>query len=174
MKKYEREIREILEKMDSFVNESPSQERDRELKRKPTNIGVMSQTTPRPIFPKMRASDRLKKWMREHSITGNLSYMLLGFIFMISGLMVLDLLGGAVFTFLAQVLVLIGFGLYVAPVFIRFFGGGKRPFNGSQIWRGEIVQDEPVFTWKKLKGWITGSRKGKGKPPWDGKNRNRW
>jgi len=172
MKKYEKEIREILDKMDSFVPEAPAQEREREKepKKKPTNVSVMPVTPPRPIRPKTTTSTRFRQWLRDHKITGSLAYLIFGFFFMICGMISMQNFGSV--HIVGEVLVLLGFVLYIAPVFIRFFGYGAMLNDDPQFWRGELVNREPMFSWKNLKSLITGKRKGRDNDPWN--KRNRW
>jgi hypothetical protein len=172
MKKYEKEIREILEKMDTFIPETPSQEkeREREPKKKPTNIGVLQPMPPRPIRAKQSFGSGFNKWLRDNKITGSLAYLISGFFFIILGLMVRENFSSI--QIVAQLLVLTGFVLYIAPIFIRFFGGNPDKDSSTQYWRGDLVEHDSVFTWQKLKSLISGGRKRGGNDPWN--RRNRW
>ncbi|MEI7553716.1 hypothetical protein [Candidatus Chlorohelix sp.] len=174
MKKYEKEIREILEKMDTFIPETPSQEkeREREPKRKPTptNIGVLQPMPPRPIRAKHSFGAGFGKWLREHKITGSLAYLIFGFFFIILGLMVSENFSSI--QIVAQLLALTGLALYIAPIFIRFFGGNPDKDSTTQYWRGDLVEQDSVFTWKKLKSLIRGGRNRGKNDPWN--RRNRW
>ncbi len=169
MNKYEKEIRELLEKMENFVPDTPAQEPDREPKRKPTNISVMQSAQPRPLRPKARTSSRFRQWLREHNITGSLAYLIAGFAFMIAGMITLQYFSNV--RIVSEVLVLAGFVLYVAPIFVRFFGGDVDS-SGPAMWRGEAINNDSMFTWKRLKGLFGGRRGGGGNDPWN--RRNRW
>ncbi len=171
MKKYEKEIREILEKMDSFVPEAPAPEREREKepKKKPTNVSVMPVTPPRPIRPKTTTYTRFRQWLRDHKITGSLAYLIFGFFFMICGMIALQNFGSV--RIVGEVLVLVGFALYIAPVFIRFFGFGAMLNDEPQFWRGDMVNRDPIFSWKNLKGLFTGKRNRGNNDPWNKGNR---
>jgi hypothetical protein len=173
MKKYEKEIREILEKMDSFVPEAPPQEkeREREPKKKPTNIGILHPVPPRPIRAKQSFGTRFRNWLRTNNITGSLAYLVGGFALMIAGLIILENFRGI--TIVAQLLVLAGFICYIAPIFIRFFGGDPDRGSSPKYWRGMEVEHESVFTWKKFKGLFTGKRGRDKNDPWNNRN-NRW
>lgn len=176
MKKYEKEIREILDKMDSFVPDVPAQEKEREKepRRKPTNIGVIQPPPPpRPIRAKQSAGTRFRAWLRANNITGSLGYQMLGFVFLIGSLMLLENVRNI--SIIAQILALIGFALYISPLAIRFFGGNPDRDPSNKTWRGSVIENDSIFTWKKLKSVFTSKPDKPKNDPWNKNNRNnRW
>ncbi len=178
MKKYEREIRDLLDKMDTFVPETPTPDkersRDREPEREPRkrSVGVMP-PQPIPIRPRRSASSRFGQWLADHQVSIALRYMLGGVGLVIAALIIAqnfkDLL------WLSQLLGAVGGLLFLAPVLIRFFKG-KDLDEGPQHWRGETVGNEH-FSWSSMKKWFGGRRKrNKGtNDPWNDRNRGgRW
>lgn len=175
MKKYEREIREILEKMDTFVPETPPAEkernRDREPEREPRKrlVGVMP-PQPVPIRPRRSALYRFNQWLTAHKIGLSFRLMLTGLGLVIVALIINEYLPGM--PWLAQLIGAIGAFVFVSPVLIRFFRGRDLD-GGQQYWRGQTVESDH-FSWNSLRNWLGGRRKSS-RDPWNDRNRkNRW
>ncbi len=171
MKKHEREIREILEKMDSFLPDSPPVERgEREPKKKV--VGVMP-PAPRPIPIRKSSSARFTAWLREHKISTALACIIGGFALVIAGLIIWQ---NFRINWLAQALVIAGAICYLLPVFMRFFTGRdlNDGENNSAYWRGQPVDEG--FSWQTVKSWFQGRRRNSKKDPWNDRNNrnNRW
>jgi len=177
MKKYEREIREILEKMDTFVPETPPAEkernRDREPEREPRkrSVGVMP-PQPIPIRPHRSALYRFNQWLSAHQIGFSFRLMLGGLGLVIVALIINEYLPGM--PWLAQLIGAIGAFVFVSPVLLRFFRGRDMDANGQQFWRGQSVESDH-FSWNSLRNWLGGRRKKSSRDPWNDRNRNnRW
>ena len=175
MKKYEREIREILEKMDTFVPESPPAEkersRDREPEREPRkrSVGVMP-PQPTPIRAKRSALSRFNQWLAAQHVSLSFRLMLSGLGLVIVALIVHEYLPGL--TWMAQLIGAIGAFVFVSPVFLRFFRG-KDLDSGTQFWRGQTTESDH-FSWASLRNWF-GGRKKSSRDPWNDRNhKNRW
>ena len=177
MKKYEREIREILEKMDTFVPESPPAEkersRDREPEREPRKrpVGVMP-PQPIPIRPRRSALSRFNQWLASHHVSLSFRLMLGGLGLVIVALIVNEYTS---LTWVAQLIGAIGAFVFISPVLLRFFRG-KDLDGGAQYWRGQAVESDH-FSWNSLRNWLGGRRKNP-RDPWNDRNRknnnNRW
>lgn len=177
MKKYEQEIRELLEKMDreSFVQENPAGERERDARRKAAGVVPPA---PRPLRPKQSAGQRFSGWLADHNINRGFAWMLGGYAVAIVGMI---LWGEVIRTnsqfWIVQVLLAVGGLMFLAPVVFRFFTG-QDISNGPKVWRGEVVNDEPIFTWRKLKQLLGGGRnKGRGnggRDPWNNRRNDKW
>ncbi|MBN9391387.1 MAG: hypothetical protein J0I20_25375 [Chloroflexi bacterium] len=173
MKKYEREIREILEKMDTFVPDSPPAEkernRDREPEREPRkrSVGVMP-PQPVPIRPRRSATYRFNQWLTSHHIGFSFRLMLAGLGLVIVALIINEYLPGM--PWLAQLIGAIGAFVFVSPVLIRFFRGRDLD-NDQKYWRGQVVESDS-FSWSSLRNWLGGRRKSS-RDPWKNNNRNR-
>lgn len=178
MKKYEQEIRELLEKMDreSFVQENPTGERERDPRRKV--VGVVP-PAPRPLRPKQTIRQRFTHWLADHNINRGLAWMLGGYAVAISGMVLAGevLRNNASFFWIVQVLLAIGGLMFLTPVAVRFFTG-QDINNNAKTWRGEVVNDEPIFTWSKVKQWFSSGRnnngRGGGRDPWNNRRNDRW
>jgi len=176
MKKYEREIREILEKMDTFVPESPpadkERSRDREPEREPRKrpVGVMP-PQPIPIRPRRSALSRFNQWLAAHHVSLSFRLMLGGLGLVIVALVVNEYLPNM--TWLAQLIGAIGAFVFVSPVLMRFFRG-RDVDSGPQFWRGQAVESDH-FSWESLRNWLGGRRRKSSRDPWNDRNRkNRW
>jgi hypothetical protein len=176
MKKYEREIREILEKMDTFVPESPpadkERSRDREPEREPRKrpVGVMP-PQPIPIRPRRSALSRFNQWLAAHHVSLSFRLMLSGLGLVIVALVVNEYLPNM--TWLAQLIGALGAFVFVSPVLMRFFRG-RDVDSGPQIWRGQAVESDH-FSWESLRNWLGGRRRKSSRDPWNDRNRkNRW
>lgn len=174
MKKHEREIRELLEKMDTFLPDNPPAERgEREPKKKV--VGVMP-PAPRPIPIRKSSSARFSSWLREHKISTGLACIMGGFVLVISGLIVREFIGRQNPGLLvAQVFVAAGAILFLTPVFLRFFTGRdlSDSSDGPKMWRGQTVDEG--FSWQSIRRWFQGRKRRTKNDPWNDKNRNnRW
>lgn len=179
MKKYEREIRELLDKMDVFVPENPGQEKDRSRDKEPEreprkrSVGVMPQPT--PIRPRRSAASRFGQWLTDNHVNTSMRLMLGGLGLVIIAFVILQLLGSP-WLWLAQLLGALGGFLFVSPVLLRFFGG-KDVDSGPQYWRGQAVENDS-FSWRSFRNWLGGRRNRnnkRGNDPWNDRNRNnRW
>ncbi len=176
MKKYEREIREILEKMDTFVPENPPAEkernRDREPEREPRkrSVGVMP-PQPVPIRPRRSALSRFNQWLSAHQIGFSFRLMMAGLGLVIVALIISEYRPGM--PWLAQLIGAIGAFVFVSPVLLRFFRG-RDVDSGPQSWRGQVVESDH-FSWNSLRTWLGGRRKKSSRTPWNDRNRNnRW
>jgi hypothetical protein len=176
MKKHEREIRELLEKMDNFLPDNPPADRgaaEREPKKKV--VGVM-QPAPRPIPIRQSRSTRLRGWLREHRISTGLACIIGGFGLVIVGLIVKEFLGKqSAGLLIAEILVAAGAILFLFPIFLRFFTGRdiSDPDSGTQYWRGQAL-DDSGFTWQTVKRWFQGrKRPTRTNNPWNNNDRNR-
>ncbi|MDB5083030.1 MAG: hypothetical protein JWP00_4954 [Chloroflexi bacterium] len=178
MKKYEREIREILEKMDTFVPETPPAEkersREREQEREPRKrpVGVMP-PQPIPIRPRRSALSRFNQWLAAHHISLSFRLMLGGLGLVIVALILLEYLPAM--GWLAQLVGALGAFVFLSPVLLRFFRGRDLDSDsGNQYWRGQVVESEN-FSWNSLRTWMGGRRKKPNRDPWNDRNRkNRW
>jgi hypothetical protein len=177
MKKYEREIREILEKMDTFVPETPPAEkersRDREPEREPRKrpVGVMP-PQPIPIRPRHSAFSRFNQWLAAHNVSFSFRLMLAGLGLVIAALIVHEYLPAM--SWLAQLLGALGALVFLSPVLFRFFRGRDLDSSGTDYWRGQPV-DSTNFSWNSLRSWVGGRRKKSSRDPWNDRNpKNRW
>jgi hypothetical protein len=174
MKKHEREIRELLEKMDSFLPDSPPVERtEREREPKKKVVGVMP-PAPRPIPIRKKPSARFGSWLRAHKISTALACVILAFALAVTGLII-----GSNFrsVWLAQAFIAAGAIVFLLPLLVRFFTGRdlNDDVDGSQHWRGQPL-DDSGFSWQTVKGWFQKNRRRPSIDPWnDRNNRNpRW
>lgn len=173
MKKHEREIRELLEKMDNFLPDNPPVERtEREREPKKKVVGVMP-PAPRPIPIRKKSSPGFGAWLRAHKISTALSCTILAFALAITGLII-----GSNFrvTWLAQAFIAAGGIVFLLPLLFRFFTGRDLNDNvdSSQYWRGQALNDSG-FTWQTVKGWFGRNRRPKNTSWNDRNNRNqRW
>jgi hypothetical protein len=177
MKKFEKEIRDLLDNLDNFVPDGPppDKERAREREREPERevrktrpVGVMPQ--PVPIRPKRTTSGRLNAWLTEHHIGRGLRWML-GGLLVVCAAMVIGQLSNGSLLWLAQIVGAIGGLMFLAPLFSRFFKG-KEMDEGPQYWRGQAVENDS-FSWGSVKGWFNRGKRDKNN--WDDRNRrNRW
>jgi hypothetical protein len=168
MKKHEREIRELLEKMDNFLPDSPPAERsEREPKKKVVSVMPPS---PRPIPIRKKSSFNLGAWLREHKISTGLACLILGFALVISGLIVWE---NFRVLWLAQALIAAGAIVYLLPVLLRFFTG--RDLNdsndGPKYWRSQ--QLDSGFSWQNIRRWFQGRKRRPSNDPWNDPNRNK-
>ncbi len=151
MKRHEREIRELLEKMDSFLPDSPPQERASEREPKKKVVGVMPPAA-RPIPIRKSNSARFGAWLREHHIGAGLTCIILAFVLAIGGMIVLQNFRGA--AIVGQIMVAVGALLFLYPILFRFFAG--RDMNdsseGPKYWRGQSVDDG--FSWQTVRRWF--------------------
>ncbi len=177
MKKYEREIRDLLESMDSFVPDGPAQEKERTREREPERevrrtrpVGVMP-PQPIPIRPRRSFFARLGQWLTEHHVGLSLRLMLSGLGLVIIALIIRQNFGNSV-VWLAQIIGAVGALVFIAPVLVRFFKGRDLDnSNDPQYWRGQAVESEH-FSWGSLKKWLGGGNRRKGKNnPWEDRNR---
>jgi hypothetical protein len=178
MKKYEREIRDLLEKMENFVPENPTPEKERPREREPERevrrqrpVGVMP-PQPIPIRPRRSFLTRVGQWLDTHHVGLALRLMLVGLAFVITGLIILDNFGPG-WAWLAQGLAALGGLIFLTPVLVRFFRG-RDIESGSQYWRDQVVESDS-FSWNSLRNWFGGKNKQRkgNKNPWDDR-RGRW
>ncbi|MEI6045869.1 MAG: hypothetical protein WCS37_16090 [Chloroflexota bacterium] len=168
MKKHEREIRELLDKMDNFLPDSPPVERgEREPKKKV--VSVMP-PVPQPIPIRKKSAFTPGAWLREHKISTGLACLILGFALVISGLIVWQ--NFPVLRWLAQALVAGGAIVYLLPVLLRFFTG--RDLNdsndGPKYWRGQSL--DTGFSWQNVRRWFQGRKRRPNNDPWNERKRN--
>jgi hypothetical protein len=163
MKKYEQEIRELLEKIekDNFVGDGKDGKRPENAN--PNENRYRNAPPPRPIRPKQKNTARVGNWMNTHGVYRAGMYMIIGYSVVIAGLTFREFSGGNTSSlfWLVQLIVGIGGLLFLAPAVIRFFTG-RSVDNQPKMWRGEFVNDEPAFTWQKVKGWFGGNRNNRG------------
>ncbi len=179
MKKYEREIRDLLDKLDTFVPESPAPDkernRDREPEREPRkrSVGVMP-AQPIPIRPRRSRMSGFSQWLTEHKVNSSLRLMLTGLGLVILALIIHENVRLQSLTWMVQLLGAIGGLVFLSPVLIRFFRGTSLDSDANQYWRGQSVESEH-FSWSSLKNWFGSRRgsKGPGKDPFKDRN-NRW
>ncbi|HEX2911136.1 MAG TPA: hypothetical protein VH186_10040 [Chloroflexia bacterium] len=180
MKKYEREIRELLEKMESFVPENPTGEKERVRDREPEreresrkrSVGVMP-PQPIPIRPRRSNTSNFSAWLNEHHVSVSLRWMLAGLGLVIVAMIIAENFGGLLW--LAQLVGAIGGIVFLSPVLIRFFKGRDLD-DGQQYWRGQAVGSDG-FSWTNVKSWFRGRGRGnrRSNDPWNNRNRNnRW
>lgn len=175
MKKHEREIRELLEKMDTFLPDNPPAERaEREPKKKV--VGVMP-PAPRPIPIRKSSSARFGSWLREHKISTGLACIMGGFALVIGGLIVREFLGRQNPGLLvAQLMVAAGAIVFLIPVFMRFFTGRdlSDSNDGPKYWRGQAIDDG--FGWQSIRRWFQSRKRPSKKDQWNDRNNrnNRW
>lgn len=158
MKKYEREIRELLEKMDAFVPDSPTPEKERIREREPERereprrpvISVMPTQQPIPIRPRRTAVQRLMKWFTDHQVNKGLQIMLAGLVLVILALIIRQNIPDA--KWVAQIIGAIGGIIFAGPVILRFLRG-KDLDDGPKMWRGQQTETED-FSWSGLRRWF--------------------
>jgi len=172
MKKHEREIRELLEKMDTFLPDNPTPERsEREKEPKKKVVGVMP-PAPRPIPIRPSQSVRFSKWLRAHKISTALACIIGGFALVITGLIINEFVArqNSSLLWVGQVFVAAGAILYLVPVLARFFSG--RDLNdsddGPKYWRGQATNEG--FSWQSVQRWFQARKSG----PGNDRKRNRW
>jgi hypothetical protein len=181
MKKYEREIRDLLEKMENFVPENPTPEKERPREREPERevrrqrpVGVMP-PQPIPIRPRRSFFSRFGEWLDAHHVGLSLRLMLGGLGLVIIALIVRQNFGAS-WTWPAQILAAVGGIVFLMPVLVRFFRG-KDIDNGPQYWRGQVVESEH-FSWNSLRNWLGGKRNrrnNRNNNPWNDRDRRgRW
>ena len=177
MKKYEREIRELLDKMDTFVPENPTPEKERNREREPEReprkrpVGVMP-PQPIPIRSKRPAPTGFRQWLLDHKIGPSMQMILGGLLLVVLALIVWQ---QTHIDWLAQLLGTLGGLVFLGPVLVRFFGGKYMDEDG-QYWRGQQV-GEGGFNWAMMRGWFGKKRRPKNptrstKDPWN--NNKRW
>jgi hypothetical protein len=176
MKKYEQEIRELLEKMDTFVPDASPAEREREAKKKA--VGVMP-AAPIPITSRQLQSKGLSQWLRSHNISAGLAYLILSFGLVITGLILRQQVDpNNILVIVAQVLGIIGIILYLMPIILRIVYGRDVNNTDTKYWRGQPVLQEPIINWSKLMQKIGFGKNNKPKnnsSTWNDRNRsNRW
>ena len=169
MKKYEQEIRELLDKLENFVPETPATEREREPKKKV--VGVMP-PAPKPIPLRLSPTARFSRWLRQRNISMGWVFIIFSFSCVIAGLIIHQMLPSL--NVLAQILAIVGAVSYLVPVLLRFFTG--RDVNSDpKYWRGQMLEDEPVFNWSKVRQWLGGNKRNRSSNSWNDRNRsNRW
>lgn len=183
MKKYEQEIRELLEKMDreSFVADATKTDRPPNENKYRTTGTVPP--APRPIRPKQSNPARVGKWMTDHKIYRSGIYMIVGFCLVIAGMVLRSeiLRDNSSLFWLVQLIVAVGVLIFLAPTVLRFFTG-RDVDAAPKTWRGDmVVNDEPIFTWQKVKGWFGGGKNNRrggggntGRDPWNNRRNDRW
>lgn len=171
MKKYEREIRELLEKIDDFVPETAIAEREREAKKKVT--GVMP-TPPNPIPIRPQSRQTFTQWLRARNLSGAWAFIIFGFACLVVALIINQELPQ--FKIVAQVLGIVAAVAYLLPLLLRFFWG--RDVNSDpKYWRGQAVEEEPMFKWGNVKQWFGRNRRKSNSKTnyWNDRNSsNRW
>ena len=180
MKKYEREIRELLDNLDAFVPEgSPSEkdkenkdrnrEREPEVRKRP--VGVMP-PQPIPINSRRPKSGGLRHWLTEHNVSTALQLMVGGLLLVAVAFIITDLAGNS-WLWLAQIVGAIGGIVFLSPLLIRFFTGSSIGEDSQQYWRGQPIETES-FSWDSVKRMFGGGRNNKPpKDPFNGPNK-RW
>lgn len=174
MKKYEREIRDLLEQLDTFVPDNPAPDkersRDREPEREPRkrSVGVMPPQPPIPIRSRRSTTSRFSQWLTNAKVSAGLRMMLGGLFLVILALVIAQNFRDL--TPIAQIIGAIGGMVFLMPVLFRFFRG-KEMDSGPDYWRGQEVQSES-FSWSSLRTWWRGrgNRRG-GNDPWNDRNR---
>ncbi len=173
MKKYEREIRELLDKLDTFVpeNPTPDKERSREREREPERetrkrpVGVMP-PQPVPIRPRLSPYTRFRRWLETSRVSVSLQFMVGGLLILALALMVLEFGGGSML-WLAQLIGAIGGLVFLWPIGARFFTGQDLDEHTQDNWRGQPTGGKRGF---KFSRWFRGN---KSKNPNDWNDRNR-
>jgi hypothetical protein len=160
MKKYEKEIRDLLEKIEkeSFIPETPKSDRPSDSRSR-----TSPPPPPRPIRPKQSNTARVGKWMNDHGVYRSGMYMMIGY-FLVIGALVINtefIRGAGSLYWLVQAMAALGGILFIAPVVTRFFTGRSMDTQ-PKMWRGEFINDEPAFTWQKVKQWFSGNRNNRG------------
>ncbi len=181
MKKYEREIRELLDKLDTFVPDSPATEKERPKEREPERevrrprpVGVMP-PQPIPIRPRRSMMSRIGTWLTEHQIGMSLRLMLGGLGLVIVALIIRQYTGSSL-NWLSQLLAAAGAIVFLTPVLMRFFRGKSLDGDSTAYWRGQSVESEH-FSWGSFRKWIGGNKRNRRNKnnPWDDRNRpGRW
>lgn len=174
MKKYEREIRDLLENLDSFVPDGPPPEKERPREREPERevrrtrpVGVMPQ--PVPIRPRRSLGGRINEWLTEHHVGAGLRWMLAGIGLLVVAMIIWQNFPGI--GWVAQIIGALGGLVFLSPLLVRFFAGKDLDNDNQSYWRGQAVSDDK-FNWNSVKSWF-----GRKKPndPWNDRNkRNRW
>ena len=148
MKKYEQEIRELLDKLENFVPETTASEREREAKKKV--VGVMP-PAPKPLSPRGRGrtGGGFGQWLRAHNLSVGIGYLIMSF-----GLLVVALIinqqAPSGFKIIAQILAVVAAVIYLLPIILRVFMGRDINSDGK-YWRGQSVEEEPIVNLAKLR-----------------------
>lgn len=148
MKKYEQEIRELLDKLENFVPETTASEREREAKKKV--MGVMPPTSIKPLSPRDRSrAGGFGQWLRAHNLNVGIGYLIMSFGLLIVAL-IINQQAPPSFRIVAQVLGVVAAIIYILPVVLRVFTGRDVNAEGK-YWRENSVEEEPIVNLAKLR-----------------------
>ena len=124
MQRYEREIREILEKLDTFVTETPPEHKDRSRERglerdphsRPVGVPHLSSSPSHTRFPTL---SRSTEWLTSRKVSFYFRLMLGGLGLVLVALLINEYLPNL--TWVVPLVGGLGAFIFISPVLARFF-----------------------------------------------------